>query len=148
METVAAGDTWGVPGPAFLIGYLAAVAVVLIAALLHRRAVFAGRSGTPADRLGPQQLAYLNGGDQLAIYASLGALRTAGSIAGASDKTLWQSGPLPAGVTPLDTAVYNAAGRRIRAREIRSDRWVASRWSSCVRVRKMPGWRCRRPSGG
>jgi uncharacterized protein (TIGR04222 family) len=125
METVAAGDTWGVPGPAFLIIYVAAVIVVLIAAVLHRRALFAGR-GAQVDRLGPQQLAYLNGGDRLAIYASLGGLRTAGAIASAPDKTLWQSGPLPSGMTQLDTAVYNAAGRRIRGRDVGTDTWVAA----------------------
>lgn len=126
MKTVAAGDTWGVPGPAFLLVYVAVLVAVVIAAYLHRRALSAGRDGTQVDRLGPQQLAYLNGGERLAIYASLGALRAAGAIASAPDKTLWQSGPLPSGVTPLDTAVYNAAGRRVRARELRSDMWVAA----------------------
>jgi uncharacterized protein (TIGR04222 family) len=37
-----------------------------------------------------------------------------------------QTGPLPSGVTPLDTAVYNAAGRHIRARDIGSDPWVTA----------------------
>ena len=127
MEQLAAtGDTWGVPGPTFLIFYVALIVLVAIVAAAHRRALFAGDRTAQVDRLGPQQIAYLNGGDQLALYASLGGLRAAEAIASATDKTLSQAGPLPSGATALDTAVYNAAGNRIRAREVRADRWVAA----------------------
>jgi uncharacterized protein (TIGR04222 family) len=126
MNLAAQGDTWGIPGPAFLVLYSAALVAVLILSAIHRRILFAGNRGASVDRLGPQQVAYLNGGDQLAVYAALGGLRGAGAIAGGPDKTLYQSGPMPHGVTPLDTAVYNAAGRRVRARDIGRDEWVVA----------------------
>jgi uncharacterized protein (TIGR04222 family) len=78
------------------------------------------------ERLGPQQIAYLNGGDRQAVYTALGGLRAAGAIGSGPDRTVVQTGPLPGGVTPLDTAVYNAAGRRVRARDIGSDPWATA----------------------
>ena len=126
MVLAAQGDTWGIPGPTFLMYYGGALVALLILAALHRRVLFAGTAGTHVDRLSPQQVAYLNGGDRLAVYASLGGLRGAGAIGSGTDKTLYQSGPMPSGVTPLDTAVYNAAGRRIRARDVDTDQWVVS----------------------
>lgn len=126
MHLTAQGDTWGISGPSFLLLYSALLVGLLVAAAIHRRIVFAGRRGASVDRLGPQQVAYLNGGDQLAVYAALGGLRGSGAIAGGPDKLLYQSGPMPSGVTPLDTAVYNAAGRRIRARDLTRDEWVVA----------------------
>jgi uncharacterized protein (TIGR04222 family) len=117
--------TWGISGPTFLIAYLTAVLAVAIMAAVHRRMISSGR---PEDvhRLGPQQIAYLAGSDKLAVYTALGGLRAAGAIGTGPDKTLLQTGPMPAGGTPLDSAVYNAAGQRIRAREVTADQWVAA----------------------
>ncbi|MFI7543353.1 TIGR04222 domain-containing membrane protein [Actinoplanes sp. NPDC049599] len=126
MNLAAQGDTWGIPGPAFLVLYFAATVAVLILSAIHRRVLFAGDRRAELTRLGPQQVAYLNGGDQLAVYAALGGLRGAGAIAGGPGKTLYQAGPMPAGVTPLDNAIYNAAGRRIRARDLAGDQWVVA----------------------
>src|SRR5688500_17790360 len=124
MNLAAQGDTWGIPGPAFLVLYFAVLVAVLIISAIHRRILFAGDRHAQVGQLGPQQVAYLNGGERLAVYAALGGLRGAGAIAGGPGKTLYQSGPMPAGVTPLDNAIYNAAGRRIRARDVNSDQWV------------------------
>jgi uncharacterized protein (TIGR04222 family) len=126
MNLAAQGDTWGISGPAFLVLYSAMIVAVLILSAIHRRILFAGDRTASVDRLGPQQVAYLNGGDRLAVYAALGGLRGAGAIAGGPGKTLYQAGPLPAGVTPLDSAIYNAAGRRIRARDLTGDEWVGA----------------------
>jgi len=126
MNLAAQGDTWGIPGPAFLVLYGTVIVATVILSAIHRRVLFAGTPGATIDRLGPQQVAYLNGGDHLAVYASLGGLRGAGAIAGGPGKTLYQSGPMPAGVTPLDTAIYNAAGRRIRSRDLAGDQWVVA----------------------
>ncbi|MEU8230706.1 TIGR04222 domain-containing membrane protein [Actinoplanes sp. NPDC048967] len=126
MNLAAQGDTWGIPGPAFLVLYFTVIISVLILSAIHRRVLFSGNRSAPVDRLGPQQVAYLNGGDQLAVYASLGGLRGAGAITGGPGKTLQQSGPMPAGTTPLDSAVYNAAGRRLRARDLTGDQWVVA----------------------
>jgi uncharacterized protein (TIGR04222 family) len=116
-------STWGISGPSFLRIYLAVSAVVLIGTLLYRRQLFGGRA-TPPARLSPQAVAYLNGGAKLAIYACLGGLRTAGAIGVQADRRLRQTGPLPAGATALDQAVYNAVGGRVRARELAGHEWV------------------------
>src|SRR4051794_35123370 len=118
-------DTWGIPGPTFLIAYLTAVVVVSILAAVHRRRISAGRADE-VSRLGPQQIAYLAGRDKLAVYTALGGLRAAGSIGTGPDRTLLQTGPLPSGVTPLETAVYQAAGMRLPAREVTGEPWVAA----------------------
>lgn len=119
-------DTWGISGPVFIGLYAATIVAVLVLAGIHRVAMFRGRRTTGYEHVGPQQAAYLNGGEQLAVYSSLGALRRAGAIGIHPDKTLAPTGPMPPGVTPLDQAVYNAAGKRILARTLRADQWVAS----------------------
>src|SRR5688500_6620360 len=126
MQTVLAaqGDTWGIPGQAFLALFAAAAGILVIAALILRAVLFAGHH-TPVDRLGPQQVAFLNGGDKLAVYSSLAGLRGAGAIEVAPGRTLTTSGPMPVGATPLDQAVYNAAAKRVRARDVSGDQWVA-----------------------
>ncbi|GAA4683750.1 TIGR04222 domain-containing membrane protein [Phytohabitans rumicis] len=120
------GDTWGIPGPTFLALFAGAAAALVIAAIIHRAILFTGRRGYPVDRLGPQQVAYLNGGEKLALYSSLAGLRAAGAIDVAKGGALSPAGPMPAGVTPLDQAVYNAAGKRIRARDLAHEPWVES----------------------
>lgn len=125
MTGYAAEATWGVPGPTFLIIYLVAAVAVAVLATLHRRALSAGSATPRTGDLSPQQAAYLNGGERLAVYTALGGLRAAGAIGTADDKTLVQMSAMPAGATPLDAAVYNAAGKRIRAAALPGDPWVA-----------------------
>lgn len=124
MTAYAATATWGIPGPAFLGGYLVAAAAIAVLATVHRRWLFAGPPGAPANQLGAQQVAYLNNGERLAVYTSLGGLRAAGALGSGPGGTLAQTGPMPMGATPLDTAVYNAAGKRIKAGSLLSDPWV------------------------
>ena len=119
-------DTWGIPGPTFLVLFLAAVVVVATAAAVHRRSLFAGDSRLDVERLTPERIAYLNGRERLAVYTAMGGLRAAEAIGSGDGRTLRQTGALPAGASALDGAVYHAAGRRIRAREIGSDMWVVS----------------------
>src|SRR5439155_12125389 len=75
----AAAQLWGISGPAFLAGYLAAAAAVLATALVLR--LLAGRGPRPSRQPDPVQLAYLNGGGRLAIYAALAALRSTDAVA-------------------------------------------------------------------
>jgi uncharacterized protein (TIGR04222 family) len=118
--------TWGITGPAFLALYLGAMVIVAVLATIHRKVLFRGNSDARVDDLGPQQVAFLNGGDRLAIYAALSGLRASGAIGAGPGHTLTQTGPIPAGVTPLDAAVHNAAGRQVRARDLRDDQFVRS----------------------
>ncbi|MBM0229046.1 MULTISPECIES: TIGR04222 domain-containing membrane protein, partial [Micromonospora] len=120
----APGDTWGIPGPVFLRWYLLAVAVVLVGTLVHRFRALAGTPTGDHGQLGPQQVAYLNGGDQLAVWTALGGLRRSGVVGVRPDRRLTTGASMPAGVTPLDQAIYNAAGRHVHARELRRDEWV------------------------
>ncbi|HYN92814.1 MAG TPA: TIGR04222 domain-containing membrane protein [Pilimelia sp.] len=117
---VAAGDgaTWGISGPVFLLVFLGAAAAILIWTLAQRRRLFAGTGDTRVDQVGPHHAAYLAGGPRLAVFASLSGLRTAGAVDAGPDRLLLQSGPLPAGATPLDQAVHHAAGQRLRARDL------------------------------
>ncbi|TDC63948.1 TIGR04222 domain-containing membrane protein, partial [Micromonospora sp. KC207] len=125
MTVIAApGDTWGIPGPTFLGFYLLAGLIVVVGAFVHRRRVLAGPSAVGVGQLGPQQAAYLNGGNQLAIWASLGGLRGAGVVGVHPDRRLAGGGPLPAGATPLDRAVHHAVNRGLHARDLGRDRRV------------------------
>ncbi|MFC0504679.1 TIGR04222 domain-containing membrane protein [Micromonospora costi] len=127
MTVLAApGDTWGISGPTFLRFYLAAAALVVALAVVHRIRLFAGTDDGSAQPLGPQQVAYLNGDAPLAVHAAVGGLRSSGAIGVGRDRRLTVTGQLPAGVTPLDQAVYHAAGRHARVRELREDQWVAN----------------------
>jgi uncharacterized protein (TIGR04222 family) len=125
MSAYAAEATWGVPGPAFLVFYLTVALTVLVLATLHRRALFAGTESARSLSLGPQQAAYLNGGQRLAVYTALGGLRAAAAI-GTAGKALVQTSAMPAGITPLDAAIYNAAGRQARVTALPQDSWVIS----------------------
>lgn len=126
MALAAPGDTWGISGPSFLALYFFLIVAVAVLSSVHRRILFRGPSSVNATGLGPQQVAYLNGGDRLAVYTALGGLRAAGAIGSGPGRTLTQTGPLPSGVTPLDRAVHHAAGGHVRARDVGSDQWVVS----------------------
>ncbi|MEV1147699.1 TIGR04222 domain-containing membrane protein, partial [Micromonospora sp. NPDC049799] len=125
MTVLAApGDTWGIPGPVFVGLYLLAAVVVVVGTLVHRSRILSGQRVPAADQLGPQQVAYLNGGDLFAVLASLGGLRSSGVVGVRPDRRLAVGAQLPTGVTPLDQAVYHAARRNLHSREVVRDEWV------------------------
>lgn len=117
-------DTWGIPGPTFLAYYLIALAAITVIAVIHRRIATRGDRTARLEHLGPQQIAWLNGGDRLAVYSAMGGLRAAGALGSGPNRTLVQTGPLPLGTTPLDSAIYQAAARGLRARDVHQDQWV------------------------
>ena len=126
MTVLAAlGDTWGIPGPTFLGLYLLAAVVIVVGALVHRRRIVIGQPVAMVDQLGPQQVAYLNGGDLFAVLSSVGGLRSNNVIGVRGDRRLAVGAPLPAGATPLDQAVHHAARRNLHSRELVRDEWVA-----------------------
>ncbi|MER5704477.1 TIGR04222 domain-containing membrane protein [Micromonospora sp. NPDC002296] len=125
MTVIAApGDTWGISGPTFLRVYLLAALVVVVGSIVHRRRILAGPPAADVSQLGPQQAAFLNGGNQLAIWASLGGLRGAGIVGVQPNRRLAVGGQLPPGSTPLDRAIHYAAGRNLYASELGRDRSV------------------------
>ena len=98
----ASGDTWGISGPTFLRYYIAAAVLVVAIAAYYRIRLAAGSSAAmTADPLGPQQVAYLNGGPQLAVHAALGGLRGSGAVGVRPDRRLTTVGAAPTGLTPL-----------------------------------------------
>lgn len=113
------GDTWGISGPDFLGVFIFMAVVALAVAIAARQAVLRGGPSDGFATLDAQRAAYLNGGPQLAIYASLGFLRQAGAIGAGPGRMLVTTGPLPAGATPLDRAIHLAAARKISARGLR-----------------------------
>jgi uncharacterized protein (TIGR04222 family) len=119
------GDTWGIPGPAFVVYFIIAMIVLSVAASVHRKSLFKGREDTPLASLDGERVAYLNDGEKRAVYTSLTKLTAAGAVTGGQgDRKPRQAGPLPAGATPLDVAVYNAAGREVHIRNLHTDQWV------------------------
>ncbi|WP_433343288.1 TIGR04222 domain-containing membrane protein [Micromonospora sp. CA-111912] len=125
MTVIAApGDTWGISGPTFLWVYLLAALVVVVGSIVHRRRVLAGPPAADVGQLGPQQVAFLNGGNQLAIWTSLGGLRGTGIVGVKPNRRLSVGGQLPPGSTPLDRAVHHAASRNLYASELGRDGWV------------------------
>ncbi|MFV2101224.1 TIGR04222 domain-containing membrane protein [Micromonospora sp. LOL_024] len=125
MDLAADFDTWGVPSRTFLTLYLVTALVLVTGALVHRRNLLSGRTAPPADQLGPQQIAYLNGGEDLAVWTSLSSLRNQGLIGVQTNGALTTEGQLPAGATPLDRAVHHAASQHHPARQLRQTEWVA-----------------------
>ena len=109
------GDTWGISGPDFLLGYALLAAVVLVAAITWRRQHTAG----PAEpgTLTVTQLALLNGGRKLALYSSIAALRAAGVIDSTKGQLRIIESP-PASASPLDRAVHEAAIENVYQRAL------------------------------
>ena len=108
------GETWGVSGSTFLFLY-AVVALVTLGAILRTRHTL--RAGRPAaaDDLGrqPEDVAYLNGGRELAVYAALSAMRVDGSITTADGATgMVRAGlAVPAHGSRLQRAIHAATTR-------------------------------------
>lgn len=105
----ASGDTWGISGPQFLVIYAVLAGVsVLVAVLFSQRAARGEPPRSSPGILPPPDAAYLGGGAERAVAASLAALRVAG-VAGTDGRNrLTVTGPPPAEATPLDRAVHHA----------------------------------------
>ncbi|GIF67813.1 hypothetical protein Ais01nite_58480 [Asanoa ishikariensis] len=110
----------------FIALYLALGVVAIGSTALARHWISRGPlSEAHHERIGPQEAAYLNGGPKLAMFAALGGLRRAGAIGTRPDGSLAQASPLPIGSTPLDNALYDAAGMHRRVRDLIGHAWVA-----------------------
>lgn len=120
----ASGDTWGISGPTFLRYYIAAAILVVAIAVYHRIRLLTAPGHTTVDPLGAQQVAYLNGGPQLAVHAALGGLRGSGAVGVRPDRRLTTGGAPPSGLTPLDQAVHWAAHQHSRVRDLPQDERV------------------------
>lgn len=120
------GDTWGISGPAFLFGYVVLAAIALLAAIRGRRAIIRAGGDEPLPGIGrhPHDVAYLNGGAELAVVSALTALRLRGAIW--SERGNVQAVPrADRGADALERGLYAAAEMPTNRRLIASHRWVA-----------------------
>lgn len=119
-------DTWGISGPEFLWIFIAVTLAAFVVSLVVRSALVRREPMFGYLRTEPQQAAYLSGGPELAVYASLGFLRQSGAIGVGPDRRLATGAPMPVGGSLLDKAVYDAAAKRVSARTLRADPGVAA----------------------
>ncbi|MEV4617289.1 TIGR04222 domain-containing membrane protein [Asanoa sp. NPDC049573] len=118
---VMAASTWGIPGPAFLVGYVALAATAVLATRWVRAAIRRGGTTPDLDGLDPRRLAFLAGGRRLAVYAALAALRRAEAIGARPGRGPRATGPVPADAGALDRAVHAAAGPGTRVARLSGD---------------------------
>jgi uncharacterized protein (TIGR04222 family) len=92
--------TWGISGPEFLAGYGLLALVSLVGVVIVRWWLAAGSAGASAVQPAkqPRDIAYLNGGPQLAVLSALSSMRVAGTI------LLEGSGRVHAGQAPGEGA--------------------------------------------
>ncbi|GLI01857.1 TIGR04222 domain-containing membrane protein [Phytohabitans aurantiacus] len=121
-------DTWGISGPTFLTAFVAVAAGLVAVALLYRRTLYIGADEgvTLAGDLTAEQVAYLQGGDKLAMWAAVGRLRSVESITVTARGKLATTGTPPPSPTPLEWAVHQAASQGARPRELPVQPEVAS----------------------
>jgi len=101
-------STWGISGPTFLVLYGLLGVMIAASWWLTRQQIRASRgfSVHPGEfSRRPQDLAYLNGGPQLAIFAALSAMRLHGWVA-VSSGAVQAVGPLGQGATDLERAIH------------------------------------------
>lgn len=107
--------------PLFIWYYLGTAAIVFVGALVHRRRVLNQPSELRLSEITPAQAGYLDSGERLAVYSSLAALRRVDAVGVTADRRLTVTGPLPAGASRLDKAVYAAAGTGLSQQWLRAD---------------------------
>jgi uncharacterized protein (TIGR04222 family) len=137
----APGDTWGISGPNFLAVYLGAAVVFFVVALLFRLGVTRSGPDHVVRQPGRGEIAYLSGGASQAMYSSLAGLRAVGAVALAGQGALTRSGPAPDGMTRLDEAVYDAAGRGVRVAHLTADPRVRSALDEVALMVDRAGWK-------
>jgi uncharacterized protein (TIGR04222 family) len=140
MATLAeSADTWGISGPSFLIMF-GGMAVVLLAFAIINRRIFL-RTPSDGQRL-PEaaKVALIGGGPNRAIYSSVASLRAAGAIGVGNGGTLTVTGPAPAALTRLDSAVYDAAQRGLRVGDLARDLRVSSIMAELTDGAQRAGW--------
>lgn len=116
----AMNETWGIPGPTFLWLFIGACVAVVIGTFAIRRRLLAGTPAGPTADLPAAHLAYLADSPARAVEASLIFLTRAGAIDVDPDtRRLNRLGGIPAGASALDSALLQAAGNHIRARDAR-----------------------------
>jgi uncharacterized protein (TIGR04222 family) len=121
-------DTWGISGPTFLALYGALIVVVTVVGLRERRRL-ARPDRTPADRDWgdlPQEVAYLHGGADLAVYSALSALHQTGAVHPAGKGLVRTGGRLAPDASALERAIHATAVTPLSPRRLPFHGAVAS----------------------
>ncbi len=130
------GDTWGISGPDFLLGYAVVAVLVLVLALRTRRAIARNRSAEPVPGITarPHDVANLNGGPELAVVSALAALRLRGAVR--SDRGMAQTVPgTDPGSDELERAVHASLRTPVHRRRIPAQPLVAGALLATLRRR-------------
>lgn len=136
----AAGETWGISDPTFLLAYLLIAAAVLVAGTRARRAL----AGSGADRPGgdpaarphspphphpttqPHDVAYLNRGPELAVYSALTAMHLRGTIDTTDGGAVTAAGRLDRDAVPLERAIHFTAAAPVARHRLQFHRPVGT----------------------
>ncbi|MFD0744577.1 TIGR04222 domain-containing membrane protein [Phytohabitans flavus] len=125
MTWYAMGDTWGISSATFAVAYALLAAAAIGGAALHRYRALAGPTQFNAKTLASSEVAYLQGGPDLAVYSALAALRCADAVGVSTERQLLVTGEPARRATRLARAVYDAAGRSALPGSLRADAGVA-----------------------
>ncbi len=127
MAFAMTNGTWGISGPAFLLAYLLIAAAVWVAATRARRALTDPRPDRPSGDLStrPHDVAFLNGGPELAVYSALSAMHQRGTIVGQRGK-VEAVGRVEPSDGDLEAAIHRAARVRLARRRLLTDGGVAT----------------------
>ncbi|WP_176921166.1 TIGR04222 domain-containing membrane protein [Pseudonocardia oroxyli] len=121
-------DTWGISGPTFLALYSALIVVVLVVGLRERRRLARPDHPTTPRDWGelPQEVAYLHGGADLAVYSALSALHQAGAVQPAGKGMVQAVGRPAPDASPLERAIHATAAVPVAPRRLAFHSAVAS----------------------
>jgi uncharacterized protein (TIGR04222 family) len=114
MITAAAADTWGISGPDFLLGYAGLAVLATGYCLVRRRALTAGPDRPPVTDWSrrPHDLAYLNGGADLAVYSALSAMHLRGTVVSERGRVS-AVGTLDRRPDDLERAIHRGAAKTV-----------------------------------
>lgn len=121
----AAGDTWGFSGPTFFAVYMVIAVAVGLAGIRARRAIADPRPRPVLDLTAhPYDVAYLNGGPELAVYSALSSMHLAGTIAVEGRGSVRATAR--ASTDALERAIHFAAAGPIPRHRLQSQRPVTT----------------------
>lgn len=125
---IPSGDTWGISGPVFLLVYILLAAAVAVIVRRTRRALADVPTTRPVDRLAerPYDVAYLNGGTDLALCAALSAMHRSETITSAGRGTVVAAQRPDPRADELERAVHHAAVVPVPRRQLAVAGAVAS----------------------
>ncbi len=127
MSPLASGNpTWGISGPDFLVGYGLLALVALLGIIVARWRLAAGAATTATGEFSgqPHDIAYLNGGPELAVLSALSSMRVAGTVVAEGRGRVRAAEPLGTGADELEQAIHLAAAVPSTRRELVTNRIV------------------------